>query len=84
MKTRGLKPQSRRHRLGHLDGRTYEAKFYTQFRADLIAHVGGEPTIPQIAIIERVAPSRATVLLAGEIVWRYLAVLPRAARSEAA
>ena len=55
MKTRGLKPQSRRHRLGYLDGRTFEAKLYKQFRDDMIAHVGGAPSIPQTAIIERCA-----------------------------
>jgi len=55
MKTRGLGPHSRRHRLGHLDGRTYEAKLYKQFRDDLISHVGGSPSIPQAALIERCA-----------------------------
>ena len=53
MKTRGLGPHSRTHRLGYIDGRTYEAKIYNHFRDELIKHVGDNPSIPQIAIIER-------------------------------
>jgi|SRR5579872_1785215 len=53
MKTRGLGPNSRRHRLGYLDRRTYEGKVYEEFRRKLVEHVGGSPTITQAAIIER-------------------------------
>jgi hypothetical protein len=63
MKSRGLGPHSRRHRLGYLDGRTIEARLYKQFRDDLIAHVGGTPSIPQIAIIERCAWIRVRLAL---------------------
>ena len=63
MKTRGLKPNSRRHRLGYLDGRTYEAKLYYRFREDLTAHVGGAPSITQSAIIERCAWIRVQLAL---------------------
>jgi hypothetical protein len=63
MKNRGIGPHSRRHRLGYLDGRTYEAKLYGQFRADLIKHVGGKPSIPQTAIIERCAWIRVRLAL---------------------
>jgi hypothetical protein len=55
MKSRGLGPHSRRHRLGFLDGRTFEARLHRKFRAELIAHVGGAPSIAQTAIIERAA-----------------------------
>jgi hypothetical protein len=63
MKTRGLGPHSRRHRLGYLDGRTFEARLYRQFRDDLITHVGGTPSIPQAAIIERCAWIRVRLAL---------------------
>ncbi len=55
MKSRGLGPHSRRHRLGFLDGRTFEARLHRKFRAELIAHIGGAPSIAQAAIIERAA-----------------------------
>jgi hypothetical protein len=63
MKSRGLGPHSRRHRLGYLDGRTFEARLYKQFRDDLIGHVGGTPSIPQVAIIERCAWIRVRLAL---------------------
>jgi hypothetical protein len=53
MKTRGLGPHSRRHRLGYLDGRTFEGKLFDAFRGKLLEHVGGSPTVAQAAIIER-------------------------------
>jgi hypothetical protein len=53
MKSRGLGPHSRRHRLGHLDRRTFEGKLFDGFRAKLLDHVGGLPTVTQAAIIER-------------------------------
>jgi hypothetical protein len=53
MKSRGLGPHSRRHRLGHLDRRTHEGKLYDEFHAKLLEHVGGSPTVAQAAIIER-------------------------------
>jgi len=46
-----------------LDGRTYEAKLYNEFRADLITHVGGTPSIPQAAIIERCAWLKVRIAL---------------------
>jgi hypothetical protein len=55
MKTRGLGPNSRRHRLGSLDRRTHEAKLFEAFRTDLIAHVGGSPSVVEAALIERCA-----------------------------
>ncbi len=53
MKSRGLGPHSRRHRLGFLDGRTFEARLHRKFRAELIEHIGGSPNVVQVAIIER-------------------------------
>ena len=55
VKTRGLGPHSRRHRLGNLDRRTYEAKLFEEFQADLTAHVGANPNVVQAALIERAA-----------------------------
>jgi hypothetical protein len=42
-----------RRGLGKLDGRTKEAKFLNRMREGLIAHVGGSPSLPQRALIER-------------------------------
>jgi len=53
MKTRSLGPYSRRHRLRGLDRRTLESRIFEEFRANLIAHVGGSPTAVQSALIER-------------------------------
>ena len=53
MKNRGIGPHSRRHRLGNIDRRTFEAKLFDEFRAELVAHVGGSPNVVQGAIIER-------------------------------
>jgi hypothetical protein len=55
MKTRGLRSNSRRHRLGNLDRRTHEAKLFDSFRTELVRHVGGTPNVVQAAIIERCA-----------------------------
>jgi hypothetical protein len=55
MKTRGLGPHSRRHRLGNLDRRTFEGKLFAEFRADLVEHAGGSPNVVQTALIERCA-----------------------------
>jgi len=53
VKNRGIGPHSRRHRLGNIDRRTFEAKLFDEFRAELVAHVGGSPNVVQGAIIER-------------------------------
>ena len=50
-----LRPHSRPRRWGNLDRRTYEAKIYEDFRLRLIDYVGGKPTLPQSALIERAA-----------------------------
>jgi hypothetical protein len=53
VKTRNLRPRSRRHRFAELDGRTAEAKLFEAFKADLLDHLGHEPNIVQTSIIER-------------------------------
>lgn len=63
MKTRGLGPNSRRHRLGNLDRRTFEAREFEQFRADLVEHVGGAPNVTQRALIERAAWMRLQIVM---------------------
>ena len=50
-----LGPYSRPVTLGKLDQRTREAKLLREMRDDLIAHVGGNPTATQRALIERAA-----------------------------
>ena len=52
--TEPIGPYSRPHRLAKLDGRTMIAKLMRETRAALIAHVGGEPSATQRALIERV------------------------------
>jgi hypothetical protein len=41
--------------LANLDGRTREAKLLRRVKAELTAHVGGNPSATQRALIERVA-----------------------------
>jgi len=48
-----LGPHSRAHRFVKPDGRTREAKSMAKMRADLFAHVGGQPSIAQKLLIER-------------------------------
>jgi hypothetical protein len=47
-------PYIRPHRLAKIDGRTKIAKLMRETRATLTAHVGGEPSATQRALIERV------------------------------
>lgn len=51
----GTGPHSRPGRLQLLDGRSSEAKFIAQERADLIACIGGAPTSLQLKIIDSLA-----------------------------
>ena len=46
-------PYSRPHRLAKLDGRTREATVLRETREALIAHIGGQPSAVQAALIER-------------------------------
>lgn len=48
-------PYSRRSRLDKLDRRTAEARFMRDVRAELTAHVGGNPSATQAAMIDRAA-----------------------------
>lgn len=48
-----LGPYSRPRALARMDGRTKEARFLRDTRADLLRHVGGTPTVVQAALIER-------------------------------
>jgi hypothetical protein len=52
-KTRSIGSNSRPVALAKLDGRTKEAALMRRVRADLIAHVGGLPTVTQRLLIER-------------------------------
>jgi hypothetical protein len=65
-KNRKLRPTTRRLHLGRMDGRTHEAKLFTQFKAELTAHVGGNPSVAQAAIIERCAWLRLRLALFDE------------------
>jgi hypothetical protein len=55
MKTRGLRSNSRPTRFADLDRRTAEGRLFDQFRSELVAHIGGQPNVVQIAMIERCA-----------------------------
>jgi hypothetical protein len=48
-------PYSRPAVLAKLDGRTREAHLLRRVRAELVAHVGGNPSATQTALIERAA-----------------------------
>lgn len=50
---RPIGPQSRPERLSKLDGRTKLAKLERKTRADLIQHVGGNPSATQMMLIEQ-------------------------------
>ena len=50
-----LEAGSRPNTLAKLDGRTREVRLMRQFRTELIAEVGGQPSFTQIAMIERAA-----------------------------
>jgi hypothetical protein len=52
--TEPIGPYSRPYRLAKIDGRTKIAKLMRETRAALVAHVGGEPSATQRALIERV------------------------------
>ena len=52
-KARSIAPYSRPAALAKLDGRTKEARLVRETRADLTAHVGGNPSATQRALIER-------------------------------
>jgi hypothetical protein len=50
-----ISPYSPSTMLAKLDGRTKEARLLAKVRDDLIRHVGGQPTVTQRHVIERVA-----------------------------
>lgn len=54
-KVRQVSPYSRPNRLRNLDGRTIEGRKLRTVRDELIAHVGGEPSAVQLAMIDRAA-----------------------------
>jgi hypothetical protein len=66
MKTRGLRANSRPHRFASIDRRTAEGRLFDRFRAELIAHVGGNPNIVQSALIDRCAWVRLRIALMDE------------------
>jgi hypothetical protein len=52
-KVRQIHPYSRPHTLAKLDGRTKESHVVRATRADLLAHVGNNPSVVQLALIEQ-------------------------------
>lgn len=54
-KVRQVGPYSRPDTLRKLDRRTKEARYLEAVIADLTAHVGGEPSVTQRALIQRAA-----------------------------
>jgi hypothetical protein len=47
-----IRPNSRPKALANLDGRTKEAAFVRKVRAELVAHVGGSPSVTKRALID--------------------------------
>lgn len=56
-------PFSRPHTLAVLDGRTKEARLLRDFRAELVAHVGGRPSATQAALIGQAAMLQLRIAL---------------------
>jgi hypothetical protein len=54
-KARHLGPNNRPCILAKVDQRTKEARLLRETRDELIAHVGGQPSATQLALIERAA-----------------------------
>ena len=54
-KPQPIGPYSRPHVLAKLDRRTREARLLATLREELTAHVGGQPSAVQYAVIERAA-----------------------------
>ena len=48
-------PHSRPHRLRKLDGRGREARFLRRIEKELAGHLGGQVSVPQRILIERLA-----------------------------
>ncbi|MBW4022013.1 MAG: hypothetical protein HIU92_02580 [Proteobacteria bacterium] len=47
-------PYSRAPALAKMDGRSSEARLMRKIRNDLVAHVGGKPSVTQSMLIERI------------------------------
>jgi hypothetical protein len=63
MKSRGLGPHSRRHRLGFIDGRTFEARMLKAFRAELLKLIGPDPNAATVELVERAARLKLQITL---------------------
>ena len=50
-----IRPYSRPDAFAKIDGRTWQAKLVRETRADLLAHVGSNPSATQRALIDRCA-----------------------------
>ena len=61
-----LTPHSRLLARGCIDGRSREGRFLAAARAELVAHVGGNPSATQRVTIERVSWLRLHVMLLDE------------------
>src|SRR5271154_5019729 len=61
-----LTPHSRLLARGCVDGRSREGRFLAAARAELVAHVGGDPSSAQRVLIDRTAWLRLHVMLLDE------------------
>ena len=61
-----ITPRSRLLARGCVDGRSREGRFLAAARAELVAHVGGNPTATEKVTIERVTWLRLHVMLLDE------------------
>src|SRR5215472_7849796 len=58
-----IRPYSRPAALAKLDQRTKEARLIRETRAELLAHVGGNPSATQRALIEQLVQIRLRIAL---------------------
>jgi len=77
---RRIRPFSRPETLMKLDGRSRHARVLKKVRADLIAHIGGNPTVTQLSLIERAAWSTLHMALMDDRMLHDGALDERAAR----
>lgn len=61
-----MSPHSRLLARGCVDGRSREGRFLAAVRAELVAHVGGQPTATQRITIDRIAWLKLHVVLLDE------------------
>jgi hypothetical protein len=62
-KPRAVGPLSRKSSLAAVDGRTLVGRILKQVRSELVAHLGGDPSVAELLLIENAAMKSARVAL---------------------